>query len=226
MSLPGKKKKVTLSEEAIKAFQHLKVAIATKPVLQLADFNKPFTLKTDASDYAIGGVLLQQDSTGQERPVYFASRTLTKTEQRYSAGEREMLAIYHWIRYWHAYLWGRQFRVLTDHSPLTGIKTRKDISRKLSRMILGLQAYDFELFYNPGKNNIEADVMTREPFVRNTKQKEIPIKDLTQLLCTIKTGDADTIHNIEYLTINNPNSELCSLCLAVNEEKEKCCVLE
>ena len=74
-----------------------------------------------------------------------------------------MLAIYHWIRYWHAYLWGRQFKVYTDHSPLTGIKTRKDIFRRLSRMILGLQAYDYELFYNPGKTNVVADVMSRNP---------------------------------------------------------------
>ncbi len=131
MSLPGKKKKITLSPEALKAFHTLKDLISQEPVLALPDFNKPFIVRTDASQYAIGGVLIQQDDEGNEKPICYASRTLTRTEQRYSAGEREMLAIYHWIRYWHAYVWGKHFSVYTDHSPLTGIKTKKDISRRL-----------------------------------------------------------------------------------------------
>jgi hypothetical protein len=84
-----------LSEEAVKSFHKLKELIAKDPVLHLPDFDKPFGIRTDTSAYAIGGVLFQMDNEGNERPVYFASRTLTKTEQRYSATEREMLAIYH-----------------------------------------------------------------------------------------------------------------------------------
>ena len=80
-----------------------------------------------------------------------------------------MLAIYHWIRYWHAYVWERHFSVYTDYSPLTGIKTKKDISRRLTNIILGLQHYDFELHYTPGKQNIVADALLHEPFAPKTK---------------------------------------------------------
>ena len=150
MNLPGKKKKITLSPEALKAFHILKDLISKELVLALPNFDKPFIIRTNASQYTIEGVLLQLDNNNQEKPVYYTSRTLTKTEQKYSTGEREMLAIYHWIKYWHAYVW-RHFSVYTNHSSLTDIKTKKDISRRLTRMILGLQHYDFELYFTPGK---------------------------------------------------------------------------
>jgi hypothetical protein len=162
--IPGKKVKINLSEEAKKSFELIKTLITQEPILMLPDVNKPFEIRTDASDYAIGGVLFQRDEKGEEKPISFASRVLSKTEQRYSTTEREMLAIYNWIRYWRSYIWGTSFKVYTDHSPLRGIKTKKDVTRRLTRMILNLQEYDFQLFYTPGKKNVVADALSREPF--------------------------------------------------------------
>jgi hypothetical protein len=178
--MKGKKVKINLTPQAVEAFHALQKAIAEKPVLTLADYSKPFGVRTDASGYAIGAVLFQLNEKGEEMPIYFGSRTLSDAERKYSAGEREMLAIKYWIKYWHTYLWGKHFSVYTDHSPLMGIKTRKDVTRRLSSMILALQAYDYELHYTPGKDNVVADALSRSPFALKTK--EIPIRDITELL--------------------------------------------
>ncbi len=163
MGLPGKKTKINLDNDAIRAFENLKKLITNYPILTLPDFGIPFEVETDASRYALGGVLYQRDGNDNKKPIAYASRVLSKTERRYSASEREMLAIYHWVRYWRSYLWGTTFKVSTDHSPLRGIKTHKDVSRRLTRMILKLQEYDFEIFYKPGKQNEVADALSRNP---------------------------------------------------------------
>ena len=93
---------------------------------------------------------------GEEHPIWFARRVLNATERKWSATEREMLAVYKWIRYWRPYLWGRAFKVYTDHNPLTGIKTKKDITGRLTKMILKLQEYDYELKYTPGRDELRS----------------------------------------------------------------------
>ena len=98
MKLKGKKVKVTLSEEAIQAVETLKGMLTSQPVLKMADFRKPFEVRTDASKYAIGGVLFQRDEEGNEQPIWYGSRVLSQTEQRYGAPEREMLAIQYFVQ--------------------------------------------------------------------------------------------------------------------------------
>jgi len=161
-----------MPEAAKEAIKRLKEELVNEPVLTLPDFDKPFEIQTDASKYAIGGVLYQRDEEGKEHPIWYGSRVLTPTEQKYSTTEREMLAVYTWIRYWKAYLWGRPFTVYTDHSPLTGIKTNKDITGRLTNMILKLQEYDFEMIYLPGRKNVVADALSRTPIAKKT-MKEI-----------------------------------------------------
>jgi hypothetical protein len=159
----GTRKKFELPEEAKEAVEILKRKITEAPVMALPDFKKPFGMRTDASQYAIGGVLFQWDEAGNEHPIWYASRVLKGPEKTWSASEREMLGIYEWMRYWRPYLWGRPFKAYTDHSPLTGIKTKKDITGRLTNMILKLQEYDYELLYTPGKKNVVADALSREP---------------------------------------------------------------
>ena len=95
IALPGKKKKIQLTPEAIKAFLELKKKLNESPVLVLPDFNKPFGLRTDASKYVIEAVLFQLNENGEKQLIAYGSRVISKTEQRYSASKREMLAIYY-----------------------------------------------------------------------------------------------------------------------------------
>ena len=96
------------------AFAQLKQALVSAPVLRVADPNKPFVLQTDASDFAVGGVLLQEFS-GQLHPIAFHSRKLNSAERNYTVSEREMLGIVECVKSWSHYIGGSGATVHTDH---------------------------------------------------------------------------------------------------------------
>ena len=94
-------------------FEDLKKAVTEEPVLCLPDCTKPYEVQTDASDFAIGGVLMQEG-----HPIAYESRKLNDTERRYTVQEKEMTAIIHWLRTWRHYLLGSSFVVQTDNIAL------------------------------------------------------------------------------------------------------------
>ena len=108
------------SEWCDEAFQNLKNAIAYEPILKLPDFELPFEVHTDASDKAIGGVLVQEG-----HPVTFESRKLNDAEQRYSKNEKEMVVVVHCLQVWRVYLLGTRFVVRTDNVAKHSSKHRK-----------------------------------------------------------------------------------------------------
>ena len=113
--------------ECQKAMEILKGAVTRPPILRYVDFTKPMILTTDASNGALGAVLSQEDG-GAEFPIYFASKTLSPAEGRYSTIEKEFLAIVWAARNYRVYLLGRHFTVFTDHKPLVGITNLKNPS--------------------------------------------------------------------------------------------------
>ena len=146
-----------------KSFEELKQHLTSAPVLLLPDPAKPFTLTTDASDFAIGAVLSQDQGKG-EQPVAYKSRKLSPAEQNYPVHEKELLAIVHTIKLWRPYLEGRRrFTVITDHASLEYIKTQQNLSRQQARWLETLQANDFEVRYKPDKTNVVADALSRQP---------------------------------------------------------------
>ena len=102
----------------MQAFEKLKTAVASTPVLGLPDFEKPFEVNTDASDRAIGGVVVQEG-----HPIAFESRKLSDAEQNYSTHEKEMMTVVHCLGIWRVYLLGPKFIVKTDNIANTFFKT-------------------------------------------------------------------------------------------------------
>lgn len=154
----------------IKTFETCKSLLTHSNILQYPDFEKPFVLTTDASNFALGAVL-SQGNIGKDRPVAFASRTLSKTEENYSAIEKELLAIVWAAQYFRPYLFGRKFMLYTDHQPLTYALNLKTPNSKLVKWRLQLAEYDFEIKHRPGKQNAVADALSRIPSTINLNEE-------------------------------------------------------
>lgn len=143
----------------VEAFEKLKHLISSHPILRYPNFEKKFTLTTDASNYAIGSVLSQDG-----HPICFASRTLNNHEKNYSATDKEFLAILWSVNYFRPYLYGNKFKILTDHQPIKFLHSKhkgKDISPRHQRWLLKLGEYQFEIDYLKGKENRVADFLSR-----------------------------------------------------------------
>lgn len=151
---------VILSEEYLKTFEICKHLLTNDPILQHPDFNKPFILTTDASNFALGAVL-SQGTIGSDKPICFASRTLSDTEINYSTIEKELLAIVWAVKYFRPYIFGRKFQIVTDHRPLTWLMSLKDPNSKLVRWRLKLAEYDYSIVYKKGTANTNADALSR-----------------------------------------------------------------
>ena len=95
----------------------------------------PFILDTDASAFAVGGVLSQRQEDGLERPVVFASHALTASQKNYEATKREMFALVHFVKYFRSYLLGKRFTVRMDHRPLLWLKSFKEPHGLVARWI-------------------------------------------------------------------------------------------
>ena len=147
-------------QQCKKAFETLKEHLTTEPILIYPNFEEPFVLTTDASLYAVGAVL-SQGPIGKDLPIAFASRTLCPAETKYSVIERELLAIVWSVKHFRPYLYGRKFKLVTDHRPLTWLFSIKDPGSRLARWRLKLEEYDYEIQYKPGKINKNADALSR-----------------------------------------------------------------
>ena len=144
------------------AFERLKQALATTPVLKYPVREAPYVLDTDASLTGIGAVL-SQIVDGQEMVLGYASRTLTKAEQNYCVTRRELLAVVHFTKHYRPYLYGRKFTIRTDHSSLQWLLNFKDPKEQLARWLETLSEYDFTIEHRPGKKHGNADGLSRKP---------------------------------------------------------------
>ena len=162
-----------------RSFDDMKDALSHAPILQFPDFEQPFVLTTDASDYAIGAVL-SQGKLGHDLPVAYASRLLTKAERNYSATERECLAVVEYVRHFRHYLYGQNFIVVTDHQALRWLHSVKDPSSRLMRWRLKLRDFQYEIVYKSGKTNKNADALSRNtPEMNDVRVQEIRVLPLS-----------------------------------------------
>lgn len=151
------------STECQTAFENIITVLTSAPVLAFADTQKPYTLHTDASSTGLGAILYQEHD-GLDRVVAYASRGLSKSEAKYPAHKLEFLAL-KWAvcEKFHDYLYGAQFTVLTDSNPLTYLLTSAKLDATSYRWLSALSTFDFKIVYRAGKQNADADGLSRRP---------------------------------------------------------------
>ena len=156
----GKPNTLEWGEDEERAFRCLKAKISNAPILHLPDVERPFVLRTDASETGIGAVLLQEFDE-EKFPVAFASRKLLDRERRYSTIERECLAVVWAVQKFEAFLYGREFVLEVDHEPLRAVRRGKLTNGRVLRWALTLQPFRYRVQAIKGKDNVGADYMSR-----------------------------------------------------------------
>ncbi|KAA0046073.1 Transposon Ty3-G Gag-Pol polyprotein [Cucumis melo var. makuwa] len=146
------------TEEATQAFDRLKSAMVSLPVLALPDFTKQFEIEADASGYGVGAVLVQD-----RRPVAYYSHTLALRDRGRPVYEREFMAIVLAVQRWRPYLLIGRFRVKIDQKALKFLLDQRIIQLQYQKWIAKLLGYSFEVVYKPGVENRAADALSRKP---------------------------------------------------------------
>ncbi|KAH7471513.1 hypothetical protein FOMA001_g13026 [Fusarium oxysporum f. sp. matthiolae] len=163
--LTKKGKPFKWNDKAQEAFEQLKKAILSEPVLAMFDPEKEIELETDASDFALGGQIGQRDSEGKLHPVAFYSCKLQGAELNYPIYDKEFLAIVNCFEEFRHYLMGskHKVKVYTDHQNISYFATTHELNRRQLRYAEFLCEFDFVIIHRKGSENGRADAISRRP---------------------------------------------------------------
>ena len=171
------------SSECEQAFQKAKKSLTSSTVLAHYDPQLPLRMAADASAYGVGAVISLVYPNGVERPIAYASRTLTAAERNYAQIEKEALSLIFGVRKFHQYVYGRAFTLITDHKPLTTILGPKKgiptlAAARLQRWALLLSAYHYQIEYKSTSAHANADGLSRLPLNTGAdRQKDRCLKE-------------------------------------------------
>ncbi|GJV12117.1 reverse transcriptase domain-containing protein [Tanacetum coccineum] len=162
------------SKECIEAFETLKKKLTKAPILIAPDWDLPFELMCDASNFAIGAVLGQRHDK-HFRPIHYAIKRMTEAESNYTTTEKEMLAVVYAFKKFRSYLILNKSIMYTDHSALKYLFSKKDSKARLLRWVLLLQEFKFKVINTKGAENLAADHLFRleNPYENVLDSKEI-----------------------------------------------------
>lgn len=206
------------------AFDTIIDKLTTAPILGFADPKSPYVLHTDASTIGLGAVLYQEQQ-GQKRVIAYASRGLSQCEARYPAHKLEFLALKWAVTdKFQDYLYGGQFVAVTDSNPLTYVLTSAKLDATSYRWLAALSTFDFQLQYRAGKQNQDADGLSRRPHngladdlisqkemerIRQFAQRHLPENEGSSLIAASTVNaicDKHLVHN----TINGEPADKLS----------------
>ena len=154
--------KLEWNEIRNQAFENLRMALISKPVLRAGNPQKPYQIFTDASSVSVGGVLTQEDDTGNKYVVSYTSRKLLPHEARYSTIEKELLSIVNSLQKFRQWIFSNDVQVFSDHRPLKYLNALTKHSNRLARWALILQDYNVKTTFVKGELQW-ADALTRTP---------------------------------------------------------------
>ncbi|GFY16271.1 transposon Tf2-8 polyprotein [Trichonephila clavipes] len=192
--------------EEVEAFNSLKKALTSDPVLGMYDERASTEIHTDASGYGIGAVLVQIQNN-VEKVIAYASRTLTKAEKNYSTTERECLAIVWATNKFRPYIFGKHFTVVTDHHSLCWLMNLKDPSGRLARWALRLQEHDFDVKYKTGKKHSDADALSRNPVEEETETPDKFLAVTTSMNLAMEQKKDQDLAKLKLLSNSSKNEE-------------------
>nr|GEX73711.1 reverse transcriptase domain-containing protein [Tanacetum cinerariifolium] len=164
------------SPECVDAFQTLKRKRTEAPILIAPDWDMPFELMCDASDFAIGAVLEQRQDK-HFRPIHYASKSMIEAESKYIMTKKEMLAVVYAFEKFRSYLILNKSIVYTDHSTLKYLFQKKDSKARLLRWVLLLQEFTFKVIDTKGAENLAADHLSR---LENPHQNVLDPKEINE----------------------------------------------
>nr|GEX93008.1 reverse transcriptase domain-containing protein [Tanacetum cinerariifolium] len=164
------------SQECVEAFQTLKRKLTKAPILIASNWDMPFELMCDASDFAIREVLGQRQDK-HFRLIHYASKTMTEVESNYTTTEKEMLAVVYTFEKFQSYLIMNKSIMYTDHSTLKYMFAKKDSKARLLRWVLLLQEFTFKVIDTKGAENLAADHLSR---LGNPHQNALDPKEINE----------------------------------------------
>ncbi|CAG2223500.1 unnamed protein product [Mytilus edulis] len=157
-----KNQKFVWTEECQQSFEELKTTLISAPILAYPTREDLFILDTDASNDGMGAVLSQlQDRV--EKVIWYFSKTFSRSVRKYCVTRRELLAVVASIKHFHHYLYGKYFKVRSDHGALSWLFNFKNPEGQLARWFEVLASYDFKIEHRAGRSHNNADALSRRP---------------------------------------------------------------
>jgi hypothetical protein len=161
-----KERKFEWTEKCEQSFQELKKRLVSAPILTMPDITKSFDVYYDASKLGLGSVLMQEGKV-----IAYLSRQLRPHELNYPTHDLELVAVVHALKSWRHYLMGNRCEIYTDHKSLKYIFSQKELNMRQRRWVELIKDYDLGIHYHPGKANVVANALSREPCSLNAMLK-------------------------------------------------------